>query len=73
MGTYPKYNLNNIFFFLLLFTVWFGKKAAELITRKAKRTDFRIKIMNEILIGIQVMKMYAWENSFAKVVNQIRK
>lgn len=29
--------------------------------------------MNDILIGIQVIKMYAWEKSFAKIVDQIRK
>lgn len=55
------------------FTVWFGKKAAELVHRKAKRTDLRIKIMNEILIGIQVIKTYAWDKPFAKIVDQIRR
>lgn len=39
----------------------------------AKRTDIRLRIMNEILLGIQVIKMYAWEKSFAKLVDQIRK
>ncbi|XP_055303229.1 ATP-binding cassette sub-family C member 4-like [Sitodiplosis mosellana] len=29
--------------------------------------------MNEILLGIQVIKMYAWEKSFAEMVDQIRK
>lgn len=39
----------------------------------AKRTDFRVKIMNEILHGIQVIKMYGWEKSFAKMIDRIRK
>lgn len=38
-----------------------------------ERTDIRVKIMNEILLGIQVIKMYAWEKSFAKMVDQVRK
>ncbi|KAL5283207.1 ABCC4.2 family protein [Megaselia abdita] len=29
--------------------------------------------MNEIIRGIQVIKMYAWERSFAKVVDEVRK
>lgn len=41
--------------------------------KKAKRTDFRLKIMSELLNGVQVIKMYAWEKSFAKLVDQIRK
>lgn len=56
-----------------LVSVWFGKKAAQLRAKKSTRTDFRIKIMNEILVGIQVIKMYAWEKSFAKMIDQIRK
>ena len=29
--------------------------------------------MNEIIKGIKVIKMYAWENSFAKLVANARK
>ncbi|XP_035260765.1 canalicular multispecific organic anion transporter 2 isoform X2 [Anguilla anguilla] len=34
--------------------------------------DARIKLMNEILNGIKVLKLYAWENSFQEKVLQIR-
>ncbi|KAF3854047.1 hypothetical protein F7725_014735 [Dissostichus mawsoni] len=34
--------------------------------------DARIKLMNEILNGIKVLKLYAWENSFKKKVLDIR-
>lgn len=54
-------------------TVWMGRKSGQLRMKIAKRTDFRIKITNEILQGIQVIKMYAWEKSFARMVDQIRK
>ncbi|MGH0163405.1 UNVERIFIED_CONTAM: hypothetical protein FKN15_051191 [Acipenser sinensis] len=34
--------------------------------------DARIKLMSEILNGIKVLKLYAWENSFKEKVLQIR-
>nr|XP_019938699.1 PREDICTED: canalicular multispecific organic anion transporter 2-like isoform X1 [Paralichthys olivaceus] len=34
--------------------------------------DSRIKLMNEILNGIKVLKLYAWENSFKEKVLDIR-
>lgn len=38
-----------------------------------KYKDARIKLMNEILNGIKVLKLYAWESSFAEKVLEIRK
>lgn len=34
--------------------------------------DSRIKLMNEILNGMKVLKLYAWENSFRDKVLAIR-
>ena len=34
--------------------------------------DRRIRIMNEILNGIKVIKLYAWEDHFEKDVGNIR-
>lgn len=39
----------------------------------ALRTDQRVGIMNEIIVGIQVIKMYAWEIPFQKVVAEARR
>lgn len=38
----------------------------------AKRTDARVSIMNEIIQGIEVIKMYAWETPFRNVVKKTR-
>ncbi|XP_055588089.1 ATP-binding cassette sub-family C member 4-like [Uranotaenia lowii] len=52
---------------------YIGKKTATYRLRAAKRTDLRIRFMNEIIQGIQVIKMYTWENSFAKMVEKVRR
>lgn len=39
----------------------------------ALKTDSRVKIMHEITSGIQVIKMYAWEKPFEKMVELLRK
>ncbi len=35
-------------------------------------TDARVKLMNEILSGIRVIKFYAWENAFMEKVLTVR-
>ena len=37
-----------------------------------KFKDKRIKLMNEILNGIKVLKLYAWEKSFNNQIDQLR-
>lgn len=37
-----------------------------------KYSDLRVKMMNEILAGIRIIKYYAWERPFAKEVGKIR-
>uniref|UniRef100_A0A182V4H9 ABC transmembrane type-1 domain-containing protein n=1 Tax=Anopheles merus TaxID=30066 RepID=A0A182V4H9_ANOME len=62
--------------FLLSFIplqAWLGKKAAIYRLKTANRTDRRIQFMNEIIQGIQVIKMYAWEDSFSRMVDRIRR
>lgn len=42
-------------------------------SKTAVQTDERIKMMNEIISGMRVIKMYTWEESFAKLVAEIRR
>merc|ERR1711963_1370759 len=37
-----------------------------------KYSDSRVKIMNEILNGIRIIKFYAWERPFKKEVAKVR-
>lgn len=40
--------------------------------QQMKVKDQRIRLMNEIVNGIKVLKLYAWEHSFEKYVEQFR-
>lgn len=49
-----------------------ANKVKTLQIRQMKNKDERVKLMNEILSGIKVLKLYAWEPSFEDQVLQIR-
>lgn len=52
---------------------FFSKKHFALEMRKMKYKDERAKLMNEILSGIKILKLYAWEPSFEEQIQKIRK
>ncbi|GAB0099313.1 multidrug resistance-associated protein 1 [Sergentomyia squamirostris] len=49
-----------------------ANKVKTLQIRQMKNKDERVKLMNEVLSGIKVLKLYAWEPSFEQQVLQIR-
>lgn len=49
-----------------------AKKSKQSKSRKLKVQDNRIKMINEILSGIKVIKLYGWEASFRDIVIKIR-
>ncbi|XP_060071681.1 multidrug resistance-associated protein 1-like [Ylistrum balloti] len=49
-----------------------AKKSRDLQMKQMRLKDSRIKLMNEVLNGIKVLKLYAWEKSFENQVLEIR-
>jgi ATP-binding cassette subfamily C (CFTR/MRP) protein 1 len=47
-------------------------KSRKLQMAQMKKKDDRVKLMNEILTGIKVLKLYAWEKSFQNQIMKIR-
>ncbi|KAK3729239.1 hypothetical protein RRG08_008566 [Elysia crispata] len=59
---------------LLLIPVqgFMGKLFSKLRHKTAVHTDERVKVMNEIISGMRVIKMYCWEKPFGQLVEKIR-
>lgn len=51
---------------------YIANRAKVLQIKQMKNKDERVKLMNEVLNGIKVLKLYAWEPSFEEQVLKIR-
>ncbi|GAB0095977.1 multidrug resistance-associated protein 1 [Sergentomyia squamirostris] len=51
---------------------WIAIKLRTLQIDQMKKKDNRVKMMNEILSGMKVLKLYAWEPSFENNIKDIR-
>jgi ABC-type multidrug transport system fused ATPase/permease subunit len=63
----------GIVFLIVPLQVYTGKLTSIYRRRTAIRTDERVRLMDEIISGIQVIKMYVWERPFATMVSLARK
>ncbi|KAF0721007.1 putative multidrug resistance-associated protein lethal(2)03659, partial [Aphis craccivora] len=53
--------------------LWLGSKKSGIRLKCAKRTDDRVHLMNEIISGLQAIKMYTWELFFDNIAKSSRK
>ena len=51
----------SIFIFVSVYGSLGAQKAGNIRKKTAAQTDKRLEIMKEIIAGIRVVKMYAWE------------
>uniref|UniRef100_A0A8C8IY77 Cystic fibrosis transmembrane conductance regulator n=1 Tax=Oncorhynchus tshawytscha TaxID=74940 RepID=A0A8C8IY77_ONCTS len=51
----------------------FGRLFSKFRSKTAALTDNRIRTMNEVVSGIRIIKMYAWEKPFSALVNDVRR
>lgn len=51
---------------------YIANKVKTLQIKQMKNKDERVKLMNEVLSGIKVLKLYAWEPSFEAQILKIR-
>lgn len=49
-----------------------GRLFGKLRLKVAERTDKRVRIMSEIVNAVRIIKMYAWEMPFAKLIGDAR-
>ncbi|KAJ8031340.1 Multidrug resistance-associated protein 4 [Holothuria leucospilota] len=64
------------FFTLLLMApvqAFMGKMFSQLRAKTALLTDERVRIMNEIIAGMRIIKIHAWEVPFTKLVEEARR
>lgn len=81
VGTYLLYEelgISAFFGMALLISfiplqAWFGKRCSTLRLKIALKTDKRVRLMNEIISGIHVIKMYCWEKPFANLISLVRR
>ncbi|CAL8118382.1 unnamed protein product [Orchesella dallaii] len=63
----------GVMILLLPANAFIAAKARKLQIMQMRKKDLRVKLMNEILSGIKVLKLYAWEPSFENQIMKIRK
>ncbi|EDV31156.2 uncharacterized protein Dana_GF14689 [Drosophila ananassae] len=72
MGVASFYGISILILYMPLQT-YLSRVTSKLRLQTALRTDKRVRMMNEIISGIQVIKMYTWERPFGRLIEQLRR
>ncbi|XP_033736231.1 multidrug resistance-associated protein 7-like isoform X2 [Pecten maximus] len=66
--------LAGLGFALLLIPInrWLANKIGELSKDMMEQKDARVKMMNEVLFGMRIVKFYTWENHFHSEIQRLR-
>ena len=63
----------SIFLLVSVYNSVAASKAGKIRDKAAAQTDKRLTVIKEIVTGIRVVKMYAWEWNFRDLIAQIRR
>ena len=61
-----------IMLIIIPINAWLSSKMKKYQMLNMKNKDSRMKAMNEVLDGVKVLKLYAWEPSFEQQISDIR-
>lgn len=53
--------------------MYLGKKVSRLTLVTAQKIDNRLSLMNQIIAGVEIIKMYVWEIPYSLLVEKARK
>jgi len=56
----------------LPFSAFFGRRIKNLFTARQEATDKRVKLVNELVQAIRIVKCYSWEDSFKANISKAR-
>ena len=59
--------------FLIIFKAFVNLNIYIARRKYLKLSDKRVRVMNEIISSMRMIKMYAWEGSFAKRIRELRR
>ncbi|XP_037318655.1 ATP-binding cassette sub-family C member 4-like isoform X2 [Pungitius pungitius] len=62
-----------VLMFLMPLQTMFGRLFSKFRSKTAAFTDNRIRTMNEVVSGMRIIKMYAWEKPFSALVSEVRR
>nr|CAD7603849.1 unnamed protein product [Timema genevievae] len=63
----------SVVFLFVPIQAYSGKMTSVFRHKTALKTDERVRLMDEIISGVRVIKMYAWEKPFSELIKVARK
>ncbi|XP_013196145.2 ATP-binding cassette sub-family C member 4 [Amyelois transitella] len=58
---------------MIPFQIFLGVRTSHYRKETALKSDERVRLMKEIIMGMEVIKMYTWEQPFQKIISSIRR
>ncbi|CAG9107278.1 unnamed protein product [Plutella xylostella] len=62
-----------VVFAVIPFQIFLGTRTAAYRRQTAERSDERVRLMKEIVMGMEVIKMYTWEHPFRQIIDTVRR